>query len=277
MTKIIKTLLYSFALFFVSLAHTAEVTKQLSLGLFPYVTPAQLVQFHSPLKNYLSKILDIEVNLVTAPDFESFMQRTQKGEYDIIFTAPHLGRLAEKRDGYKSIAMTEHHVEGIFLARKDSAINSLDDLKDKKVMVAQRISLIFQMVQYTLAQKGLTDGKNITIIETKTHNNALYAPLRDEADASVTGIILWETLGQEYKDKLKVIGTTDSVPGFVIMVHPRVPMKIQKKLQNAIFDFKNTSEGKTYFEHTHLNGFQAVDSKIMKQLDPYTKIFAGKP
>lgn len=267
--------LLCFALLFVPTSYAAEKTE-LSLGLFPYVTSTQLVQFHSPLKNYLSRILGVEVNLVSAADFETFMERTQKGEYDIIFTAPHLGRLAEKRDGYKRLVMTGHQVEGIFLAKKDSAINSLDDLKDKKIMVAQRISVIYQMVQHTLAQKGLIDGNNISIVETKTHNNALYAPLRDEADASVTGIILWETLGQEYKDKLKVIGTTGKVPGFVIMARSGMPAREQKKLQKALLDFENTTEGKAYFENTRLKGFHPIDNKTMKELDPYIKIFTGE-
>jgi len=277
MKIILKTFFVSCAFFFAPLIHASENLRQLSLGLFPYVTSAQLVQFHSPLKEYLSKTLGVEVNLVTAPDFESFMQRTKNGEYDIIFTAPHLGRLAEKRDGYRRLAMTGHNVEGIFLAKKESSINSLNDLQGKSVMVAQRISVIYQMVEQTLAAKGLIDGKNISIIETKTHNNALYAPLRDEADASVTGILLWQTLGQEYKDKLKVIGTTNTVPGFVVMSHSRLLVRIQKLLKKSLFDFAGTEEGKAYFETTRLKGFLPIDSKTMKELDPYTKILTEQP
>lgn len=271
MNKIVRYFFCVFMLVLAGLSHAAE-KMELSLGLFPYVTPGQLIQFHIPLKNYLSQTLGMNINLVTAPDFESFMTSTEKGEYDIVLTAPHMGRLAEKRDGYHRLAMTGHHVQGLFLVKKDSAINSLEDLKDKKIMVAQRISVVYQMVLRTLAQKGLEDGKNVTIIETKTHNNALYAPLRDEADASVTGILLWETLGQEYKDKLKVIGSTNSVPGFVLMAHPRVTALIQKKLQRALFDFAKTTEGKAYFESTRLKAFLPIDNKTMKTLDPYTTV-----
>jgi phosphonate transport system substrate-binding protein len=266
---------YFLSLPFLSLSQASD-KNELTFGLFPYITPTQLVQIHSPLKNYLSKTLGLEVNLVTAPDFTSFMERTQQGEYDIILTAPHLGRLAEKRDGYKRVAMTGHRVEGIFLAKKESEINSLGDLKNKKIMAAQRISVIYQMALKTLADKGLIDGQNITIIETKTHNNALYAPLRDEADASVTGILLWHTLGQEYKDKLKVIGHTNSVPGFVLLSHPRIPEKIQKDLHKALFDFGKTAEGKLYFESNGFKEFLPIDEKTMIELDPYTKIFTEK-
>lgn len=275
MKSLVRIFYFILALVFSSFAHAAE-KKGVSLGLFPYVSSTQLVQFHSPLIKYLSQTLGLEVNLVTAPDFMSFMERTQQGEYDIIFTAPHLGRLAEKRDGYKRMAMTGHRVEGLFLAKKESEINSLDDLKNKKIMAAQRISVIYQMMLKTLADKGMVDGKNITIIETKTHNNALYAPLRDEADASVTGALLWHTLGQEYKDKLKVIGSTNSVPGFVLLSHPRVPAETQKKLQKALFNFGKTAEGKAYFESNGLKEFLPIDDKTMRELDPYIRIFTEK-
>lgn len=256
-------------------AHAAG-KNEISLGLFPYVSSTQLVQFHSPLKNYLSKVLGLEVNLVTAPDFMSFVERTRQGDYDIILTAPHLGRLAEKQYKYKRLAMTGHRVEGLFLVKKDSDINTLDDLKGKTVMVAQRISVIYQMVVQTLADKGLVDGKNISIIETKTHNNALYAPLRDEADASVTGVLLWHTLGEDYKDKLKVIAYTNSVPGFVVLSHPRISVVKQRKLKKALLDFGKTSEGKFYFENTGLKEFLPISDKTMRELDPYTRIFTAK-
>lgn len=275
MKNMVRIFYFMLALVFSSLSHSAE-KKEISLGLFPYVTSTQLIQFHSPLISYLTQTLGLEVNIVTAPDFTSFMERTQQGEYDIILTAPHLGRLAEKRDGYKRVAMTGHRVEGLFLAKKESEINSLDDLKNKKIMIAQRISVVYQMALQTLAQKGLTDGKNVTIIETKTHNNALYAPLRDEADASVTGVLLWHTLGQEYKDKLKVIGSTNSVPGFVLLSHPRVPARTQKKLQQALFNFEKTAEGKLYFKSNGLKEFLPIDEKTMRELDPYTRIFTEK-
>ncbi len=86
----------------------ASENTPLTLGVFPYVTPAQLASFHTPLKDYLAKSLQRPVSLVTAPDFDSFVDRTRKGQYDIIITAPHLGRLAETRDSYKRLAQTGH-------------------------------------------------------------------------------------------------------------------------------------------------------------------------
>ena len=244
---------------------------ELVLGVFPYVSPAQLVAFHTPLKDHLAKSLQRPVTLVTAPDFDSFVERTRQGQYDIILTAPHLGRLAETRDGYKRLAMTGHSVQGIFLTRKDSNIQKIEDLKGKSVMIAQRTSIIFQMAEELLKEKGLVPGKDVTIVETRTHNNAMHAPLRGEADASVTGTLLWQVLGQEHKDQMRVIGTTDEAPGFVMMANPRLPREDVDAIRSLLLDYHNVPGSESYFSTTGYKSFQPIEDKVMKRLDPYIR------
>jgi phosphonate transport system substrate-binding protein len=249
----------------------ASEKTPLTLGVFPYVTPVQLTQFHTPLKDYLAKSLERPVTLVTAPDFDSFIERTREGQYDIIITAPHLGRLAETRDGYKRLAQTRHVVQGIFLTRKDSNIYKIEDLRGKNVMIAQRVSLIYQMSERLLREKGLVPGESVTIIETRTHNNAMQAPLRGEADASVTGTLLWRVLGEEQKDQMRVIGTTEEAPGFMLMANSRLSNQDIAKIKNLLLDFRQVPGSEAYFSATGYERFDPIDDKVMKKLDPYTR------
>lgn len=244
----------------------------LTLGIFPYVSRVQLMAYHTPLKLYLEKRLQRPVDLVTAPDFSEFMARTQKGEYDLLLTAPHLARLAETRDGHQRVAMTAHKVQGVFLARKDSGIHSLADLKGKTIMMAQPISIVYQMGVEELRLNGLVPGKDITVIGSRTHNNALYAPARHESDASVTGLVLWNNAEPDVREQLVEIGKTQGAPGFMLMAHKRVPAALIKRIQSALLDMHKTKEGKTYFEETEFKYFEKIDDKTMKKLDPYTRI-----
>lgn len=250
----------------------ANDKPELILGVFPYVSPAQLVAFHTPLKDHLAKSLQRPVSLVTAPDFDSFVERTRQGQYDIIITAPHLGRLAETRDGYKRLAMTGHTVQGIFLTRKDSTIQKIENLRGKSVMIAQRTSIIYQMAEQLLRDRGLAPGETVTIIETRTHNNAMHAPLRGEADASVSGTLLWRVLGDEQKGQMRVIGTTDEAPGFLLMANKRLPKEDVESIKNLLLDYHNVAGNETYFSATGYKNFQKVDDKVMRRLDPYTRI-----
>ena len=254
-------------------AASAGEKPALTLGVFPYVTPVQLAAFQAPLKDYLANSLGLPVTLVTAPDFDSFIERTRQGQYDIIITAPHLGRLAETRDGYKRVAQTSQSVQGFFLARKDSGIRKIEDLKGKTVMIAQKVSIVYQMAEQTLREKGLVPGESVTIIETRTHNNAMQAPLRGEADASVTGRLLWVLLDDKQKDQMRVIGTTPEAPGFLVMANPRMSTQEIEKIRKLLLDFNKMPGSEAYFTTNGYEKFQPVEDRVMKQLDPYIRIF----
>jgi len=250
----------------------ASDKSPLTLGVFPYVSPVQLAAFHTPLKDHLAKRLQRPVSLVTAPDFASFVERTRQGQYDIIITAPHLGRLAETRDGYQRLAQTGHVVQGIFLARKDSDIHKIEDLRGKNVMIAQKVSIIYQMSDHLLRQKGLVPGESVTIIETHTHNNAMHAPLRGEADASVTGTLLWRILEDTQKEQMRVIGITEEAPGFLLMAHKRLSKPDVAKIKDLLLDFHKVPGSEAYFAATGYEKFKHIDDRMMRRLDPYTDI-----
>lgn len=250
----------------------ALAAQELVLGIFPYVTPEQLVKFHSPLRQLIADTLGRPVSLVTAPDFKSFVQRTQESQYDIILTAPHMGRLAEARDGYRRIASTGHEVQGIFLVSRDAPYQRLGDLNGKTIMMAQRISLLYQMSEQALRKEGLRPGQNVQIIETRTHNNAMYAPLRGEADAAMTGIVLWEAAGEAYRDKMREIGRTESRPGFMLMARRDLPQAAVERLRAALLSFDKTPAGRAYFEETKFKSFREITDKMMREMDPYVTV-----
>lgn len=255
----------------------AQAEAPLVLGVFPYVSPAQLMAFHRPLAQHVSEVVSRPVELVSASNFGAFVEATRRGDYDLVLTAPHLGRLAETRDGYRRVVRSRHEVQGVFLARRDSQIERLEDLEGKVLMMAQRVSIIFQMAEESLRQHGLVDGRNIRVIETRTHNNAMWAPLRGEADASVTGTLLLDKLEHAQKDELRIIGRTPAVPGFMLMANARLPAAQVKRLQADLPGWADTPEGDAYFGTNGLIGFALIDEPEMQSLDPYTKVLDPQP
>ena len=56
---------------FITLSGVVNAGNEVNLGVFPYVTPVQLVKFHNPLRQRLQDTLGRPVTLVTAPSFKS--------------------------------------------------------------------------------------------------------------------------------------------------------------------------------------------------------------
>lgn len=260
----------------VSIVKADSGTDELIFGIYPYLSSSQMVAQFSPLGDHLAKELGRPVSLRSAPDFEKFIERSRNGEYDIIFTAPHLGRLAEQRDGYRALAQTGYSIVIVLLARNDGPIRKLADLKGNSLAVGSRLSMSYQMVERALVEQGLSIGRDVRFVNTANFSNVLEALVRKEADAGATGTLLWDNAPPEKHQVLHEVWRSQTVPGFLLLAHPRIGPAALKRLEQAIVDFGGTPAGKLYFEKTQQIDFRPVSAAAMKSIDPYTA-FLGKP
>ncbi len=105
-----------------------SASDQLIFGFLPYHSPSKLIGLHKPLIKFLNEDLIETVTMISAPNFKAFRKRTRDGHYDLIFTAPHMARLAEIEVGYKRVVMSTHMGRPMFLTLTASGINNLLDL-----------------------------------------------------------------------------------------------------------------------------------------------------
>lgn len=253
-------------------AGAGHAASELIFGVYPYLSPSQTVEQFAPLKEHLTKALGMAVTLRSAPDFAKFIERTQSGEYDIIFTAPHMGRLAEKRDGYRRLAQTGYQIVVVVLARKDGPVLTLADLKDRSLAVGAQLSMSYQVADQALGKHGLALDRDVKFINTASFSNVPEALIRGEADAGATGTLLWETAPADQREALREIHRSAPVPGFLLLAHSRLAPGTLRKLEQALFDFKNTKAGKDYFRKTQQVDFRPLDEATMKRIDPYTAV-----
>lgn len=238
-------------------------------GVFPSTSPAKLLRSHLPLRYYLEDILAKPIVMTTAPSMESFVKRTKDGEYDFILTPPHLGWLSEKRDDYQFVAATGHKIQGVFISRKDSDIESLEEIEGKKVIMAEPESLLFQLALEELNRFGYNDKVNIEIINADNHSNALIAPIQRKGEVALTTVSLWTKFGSNYKDDLQVVGHTHKMPGLLIMANPRVGEFEVAQIRNALVNFSETENGTFYLSYTGFRRFKNIDINVRKSTEKY--------
>jgi len=248
-------------------AHAAETP--LTFGIFPYLSHQQIVSNFTPLRDYLQQASGQKLAMSTASDFASFRDRTKAGEYDIILTAPHLARLAEKESRFQRIAITRYRVNAVILVPKDSPVQKLSDLRGKSLAVPPAAAMVTLLATELFRSKGMEPGRDFALREFGSIQSSMVAPLRGDADASAAGFVLWSNF--EQKDKLRIIAKSAEVPGLIIMAHPRVPRAMVARLRKALFAFGDTQEGKTYFATTGHGAWLPVDDATMRSLDPYMR------
>ncbi len=246
----------------------------LVFGVFPYLSPRLMVEQFNPLHDYLEKALGRPIELRSGKDYNSFIEGTGRGDYDFIFDAPQLARLAQKREGYRPLAQTGYRIQIIAVTRKDSAVKSLQDLRGQSVSIGARMSMTHQIMRDELRKLGLELDRDVKYLDTAYFSNVLQSVIRGDAIAGATGTSLWNGAPAEERAQLREFFRSKEVPGFIVVGHPRLGNETLNKLQRALHAFHDAPEGKAYFDKTKLTDFRPVDEATMKSLDPYTEIYS---
>ena len=250
-----------------------QAKEELTFGVYPVFSPNQIISMFSPITRHISTESGIEINLRSAPDFSQFIERTQKGEYDIIYTAPHMGRLAHLESGYLPIAQTRFRIIVTAVTLKESPIQSLAEMQGKRMAIGSELSMTYQITNRELSRYQLDLNDNVQFIPTANFSNVLTSILRSEADAGATGSLLWDKAPSEQKERLKEIFRSTEHPGLVVMMHPRLGDKKYKEFQQyfASYSVANTAPDLLQKRRTFLE-YDSLDFETLKSLDPFTEV-----
>ncbi|MDH5218666.1 MAG: phosphate/phosphite/phosphonate ABC transporter substrate-binding protein, partial [Gammaproteobacteria bacterium] len=182
---LISVLIVLFSFFSHSHAETIKTTNELTLGVFPYISSTRLIRLYMPLTQYLESKTNKKVRLLSAPDFKTFIQRTNTQQYDIIYTAPHFALLAEQQKKYKRLSRFSRDLTGTLFVNADSPITRIEELEGKTVSMPDELAIISVMGEVHLKKNGLYVGRNISLLNTPTHNNAIISVNNNTASAGI--------------------------------------------------------------------------------------------
>ena len=246
------------------------------LGIFPYLSATQMVDQLSPLGKRLEEALGRKVILVSAPDFMSYVERTAKGDYDLVLTAPHMGRLAQTRDGWQLVVQSGQKTATVLLVREESSIHSIEDLRGKKMAVGDWRSVTYLLAEEALALKGLTLGQDVAIVETATFSNVVQSVFLGEVDVGATPTLLWdkwEHVNAEQHHQLReIFRAPPATPSFLVMASPKTDQATINRLRDSLLSFNETEAGRAFFRKSQYESFLPLDEATMKRIDPYVHV-----
>lgn len=258
-----------------SLFATTPDNKPMVLGVAPYLSANQIMEQFSPLREYIEETLGQKLTLISAPDVMSFVNRTSKGEYDLILTGPHMGRFAQQRDGWQNIAQSSQKIATVLLVRHTSKIKQLEDLRGKKMAIGARHSITYLLAEEALAQSEIILGKDIEVINTASFSNVVQSVLLGETDVGAIPTMLWDNckLNEDDRRQLRVIyRAKPTTPFILVMANPKTDQATIRRLTESLLHFKDTPKGAAFFQKTQLESFLPLDEATMKEIDPYVHV-----
>ncbi len=248
----------------------ADAAESLEIGVWPYMSTQALLTLYHPLQIYLEHRLQRPVLFVTARDQKTFVDRTERGEYRFVVTAPHFARLAQKEAGYVPMLRPERNLICLLLVDSNSPMLGIGDLRGKRVTLPGKFTIVSMLTLWALRASGMEPGRDFTVRYAESHNNAVLDVLRGESSAAAVAATILDQMPADEKGKVRVLAMTGEVTPLVWLANPEVPRKEISDMSRIILDFaENTRDGAKFMKKLAWHGLRAPTEKEMQSLDPY--------
>lgn len=244
-------------------------TKPLQVGILPTLSPRVLLKSHEYLRHYLARELQQTFVLGTATDYRTFHSQVMAGEYDLVVTAAHLARLAQREKGWLPIATYKTANRAILLVSNTGIIDSVEDLREKSVASVDALALVAIQAQQWLAEKGLKQNRDYQFIDARSFTSAVHAVLQRHAALAIVSPASYQQLPDTLKSGTRIFQTLPEIPAVIWMVPPKSridPVRLKTLLLNFTTE---VPEGREFFQITGYAGTRPVTEEQMQALDKY--------
>lgn len=244
-------------------------TKPLVLGIFPRRNTKLTFKLFSPIAKHLSSILNREVQIVTAKNFKTFWKGVASQHYDIVHFNQYHYIISNLLYNYQVIVKNQEFgnstIAGSICVRKDSGIDTIQDLKNKTIMFGggKMAMQSYIAAKWLLQQGGLNEGDYIEKIAINPPN-AIISTYNKQADAAGAGdiVIRLETVKKQIDvSQMRYIAQTEQLPHLPWAVKGSMDEFTKLKIQSSLSSLHKDPAGQLILDTAQLSSLSlAVDS-----------------
>lgn len=233
-----------------------EATR-LRLGVTPYASVEQTESDLAPLLTYLQGALGVPVDLVQASNYRELIQFVADRHVDVAMLSP-VSYVQAKRIAPSTRLVARSLTHGAtdyaayLIVRSDDAARNLSDLRNKRVAWVDPLSSTGYLYPYAaLLDHGLDPAQLFRSQRfVGTHDGAIDAVLKGEADVAAVASGIFERLGRNQRSdidrgNLRVLHKAGRIPYDALVVEASVPYGGATKIGQAFLALSTrTAEGR---------------------------------
>ncbi|MFQ5873832.1 MAG: phosphate/phosphite/phosphonate ABC transporter substrate-binding protein [Dehalococcoidia bacterium] len=244
-------------------AATDNVAKTITLGDVSD-EPARKVELFQPVADYLAANLSEfgieEGRVVIAPNLEAMAELLRTGVVDLYFDSAYPTIVVSDLSGSESILRRwkqgSAEYWSVYFTRKDSGIESRDDLVGKRIAFEEPFSTSgFVLPAGTLLQRGfkltpyahpaddVAPGE-IGYVFSREDENTLEWVVRGLVSGGATSNLDYDELPEELKSQLVIVGKTIAMPRQIVSVRPGLDPELVDKVKDLLMDLDKSDEGR---------------------------------
>jgi phosphonate transport system substrate-binding protein len=257
----------------------------LSMGIFPRRPAAISAKAFQPLADHLSQVLGEKVNLVIPKNFKEFWKGMEEQKYDIVHLNQYHYIKGRKDFGYQVIAANEEFgtglLTGALTVRKDSDINTVEDLKGKTILFGGGKKALTSYIATTavLKKAGLEADKDYKVQFAKNPPSAVIGVYNNAADAAGTGNVIFKIKSVTNKidvQQMKILAESDSFTHLSWAVKGDLAEEKRTKIQQAMTSLSDSDAGKAVLKAAKVDKFYAVSDADFNKVREITKYVTGE-
>lgn len=268
--------------------------EKLTVQFVPSQNAETLEAKAKPLEKLLTDELDIPVEVSVSTNYNTIVEAMKSKKVDIGFLPPTAYVLAHDQKAADVLLQSQRYgvnddgtptdelvdfYKSQFIVKKDSGIDSLKDMKGKKIAmqdVTSTAGYVFPAVE--LKGEGIDPLKDMEVTTVKGHDQAVISLLNDDVDVAVTfqdaRNIVKGDQPDVFKDT-KIVKFTENIPNDTIAARSDMTDEWKDKVTEAFVNIGKDKEGQKIIRdvYSHEGYVKSDDSKfdIIREYDKKVK------
>ncbi len=236
---------------FGTIAHAQQVFRVTTI---PEEAATEQIRKFTPIAQYLEKQLGMKVEFTPVSDYPAAVESLVNKKVDLAWLGGFTFVQAQMRSGGKIVPIAQREedtkFQSVFIAKKDSGIKGLADLKGKQVSFGSQSSTSGHLMpRHFLLQAGLNPEKDFRrIAYSGAHDATIASVVSGKVDAAALDVTVWRKFVAENKVDTKdvdVFYTTPTFFNYNWSVHADMPADLREKVTKALLGLDPaTPEGK---------------------------------
>lgn len=250
-----------------------------ALAVHPLHNPQKLATTYLPLVDLLNRRLrGARVELLASRDYAAYNERIRARGPELLLPNP-WQTLEAIKVGYRVIAMAgdASDFKGLLIARRDSPLREVTDLKGKVVSYPAPTALAACiMPQYFLHQRGLDVERDIVNAYVGSQESSILQAYLGKAALAATWPPPWRMFQLEHPREaaeLKVLWETPPLVNNAVMVRDDVPAEVVARLRHTLLTLGDSAEGRAALASMSMTGFAPADNATYAVVRDYIARF----
>lgn len=224
---------------------TASAQQVLRITSIPEEAATEQIRKIGPIADYLSKTLGTKVEFTPVNDYPAAVEALVNKKVDAVWFGGFTFVQAKIRSGDKIIPLVQREedtkFQSVFIAKTDSGLKKLTDLKGKTVSFGSQSSTSGHLMPRSfLLQAGLNPEKDFRrVAYSKAHDATIASVVSGQVDAAALDITVWQKFTKENRVDTKAVDVFYTTPGFFNYnwaVHQDMAPALREKFAKAFLD-----------------------------------------